>query len=46
LAFGNYEGICLGPRLPDGRLSVLLVSDAGDGVSPPMILPMAFSSAP
>ena len=41
-AFGNYEGICLGPRLPDGRLSVLLVSDAGDGVSPSCILPLAF----
>ena len=41
--FGNYEGICLGPRLPDGRLSVLLVSDAGDGVSPPCILPLVFS---
>lgn len=23
----NYEGICLGPRLPDGRASLLLVSD-------------------
>ena len=34
------------PASLDGRLSVLLVSDAGDGVSPPMILPMAFSSAP
>lgn len=41
-AFGNYEGMCLGPRLPDGRLSVLLVSDAGDGVSPSCILPLAF----
>ena len=43
LAFGNYEGICLGPRLPDGTWSVLLVSDAGDGVSPPYILPMVLS---
>ena len=41
--FGNYEGICLGPRLPDGQ-SVLLVSDAGDGVSQPLILPMVLSS--
>ncbi len=41
--FGNYEGICLGPRLPDGSWSVLLVSDAGDGGSPPCILPMVLS---
>ena len=40
---GNYEGICLGPRLPDGARSVLLVSDSGDGVSPPLILPMVLS---
>ena len=45
-AFGNYEGICLGPRLPDGNRSVLLISDAGDGVSQPMILPMVLSIAP
>ena len=45
-AFGNYEGICLGPRLPDGKRSILLISDAGDGVSQPMILPMVLSSAP
>ena len=44
-AFGNYEGICLGPRLPDGKRSVLLISDAGDGVSQPMILPMVLSIA-
>ena len=42
-AFGNYEGICLGPRLPDGKWSVLLISDAGDRVSQPIILPMALS---
>ena len=42
-AFGNYEGICLGPRLPDGSWSILLVSDAGDGASPPYILPMSLS---
>ena len=45
-AFGNYEGICLGPCLSDGKRSVLLISDAGDGVSQPMILPMVLSSAP
>ena len=44
-AFGNYEGICLGPSLPDGNRSVLLISDAGDGVSQPMILPMVLSIA-
>ena len=42
-ASGNYEGICLGPCLPDGKWSVLLVSDAGDGASPPYILPMSLS---
>ena len=42
-ASGNYEGICLGPRLPDGSWSILLVSDAGDGASPPYILPMSLS---
>ena len=29
--FSNYEGMCLGPRLPDGRQSVVLVSDGGAG---------------
>lgn len=29
--FSNYEGMCLGPRLPDGRQSIILVSDGGDG---------------
>ena len=42
-ASGNYEGICLGPCLPDGKWSVLLVSDAGDGASPPYVLPMSLS---
>ena len=42
-ASGNYEGICLGPRLPDGSWSILLVSDSGDGASPPCILPMVLS---
>ena len=43
---GNYEGVCLGPRLPDGKRSVLLISDSGDGVSQPLILPMVLSLAP
>lgn len=29
--FSNYEGMCLGPRLPDGRQSLVLVSDGGAG---------------
>ena len=45
-SFGNYEGICLGPRLTDGKRSVLLVSDSGDGVSAPCILPMVLSLSP
>ena len=43
---GNYEGICLGPRLPDGKRSVLLISDSGDGMSQPLILPMVLTLAP
>ena len=29
--FSNYESMCLGPRLPDGRQSLVLVSDGGAG---------------
>ncbi len=29
--FANYEGICLGPALKDGRRSLMLVSDGGGG---------------
>ena len=29
--FSNYESICLGPKLADGRQSLLLVSDGGAG---------------
>lgn len=29
--FANYEGMCLGPVLPDGRQTVLLVSDSQGG---------------
>ena len=46
ISFGNYEGICLGPRLPNGDWSVLLISDAGDGLSPSVILPMVLSLNP
>lgn len=42
-ASGNYEGICLGPRLSDGTWSILLISDSGDGASPSYILPMVLS---
>ncbi len=27
----NYEGLCLGPRLPDGRQTLLLVADSQNG---------------
>ncbi len=37
---GNFEGICLGPKLADGGLSLLLVSDAGDEISTPQIQPL------
>ncbi|MCM1107581.1 MAG: esterase-like activity of phytase family protein [Clostridium sp.] len=29
--WANYEGMCLGPRLPDGRQTLLLVSDSQSG---------------
>ena len=29
--FSNYEAMCLGPKLPDGRQSLVLVSDGGAG---------------
>lgn len=29
VGWANYEGMCLGPRLADGSLSLLLLSDAG-----------------
>ena len=29
-AFANFEGICLGPRLDDGSLSLVLISDGDD----------------
>lgn len=31
LAFANYEGMCLGRRLDDGRQTVLLISDSQGG---------------
>ncbi len=40
---GNFEGICLGPRLANGALSVLLLSDSGDGYSRPMVYPLVLS---
>ena len=39
----NCEGICLGPRLADGCLSVLLISDAGDGYSSALVQPLVLS---
>ncbi|MFW5653844.1 MAG: esterase-like activity of phytase family protein [Planctomycetota bacterium] len=32
--FDNFEGIALGPRLDDGAMSVLLISDNGGGPAP------------
>lgn len=29
--FANYEGICLGPRLQDGRLTLIMISDSQCG---------------
>ena len=33
VAFSNFEGICLGPRLDDGSLSLVLISDGDDEAS-------------
>lgn len=30
-SFANYEGMCLGPALPDGRPTLLLIPDSQDG---------------
>lgn len=43
LKFVNYEGLCLGPRLANGNISMLLVSDAGDGSTNSKILPFVLS---
>ena len=33
----NYEGICLGPREPNGNHLLMLIADAGDGYTSPWI---------
>jgi len=43
VAYGNFEGMCLGPKRTDGRQTVLLVSDAGDGFSRALVLPLVLS---
>ena len=42
-SYGNFEGICLGPRLSNGNLSVLLISDSGDGWSKRRLFPLVLS---
>ena len=42
-SYGNYEGICLGPRLSDTTVSLLLISDSGDSYSKRQILPLVLS---
>ena len=42
-SYGNFEGICLGPRLSDTTVSLLLISDSGDGYSKRQILPLVLS---
>ena len=32
-SFANYEGMCAGPRLPDGRQTLLLIPDSQNGSS-------------
>ena len=33
IALANYEGMCLGPRLPDGRRYLLLIADSQAGMA-------------
>ena len=33
----NYEGICLGPREPNGNHLLMLIADAGDGYTSPFV---------
>ena len=33
VALANYEGMCLGPRLPDGRRCLLLIADSQAGMA-------------
>jgi hypothetical protein len=32
VALANYEGMCLGPRLPDGRRCLVLIADTQAGM--------------
>ena len=42
-SYGNFEGICLGPRVSDTTVSLILISDSGDGYSPRKMLPLVLS---
>lgn len=35
----NYEGMCLGPRLSNGKATILMVTDSGDGNTSSSVLP-------
>ena len=41
VGWANYEGICLGPRLNDGSLSLVLVADAGNCTAKIMTMKLA-----
>ena len=40
---GNFEGICLGPSISNDKVSLLLISDAGDSYSRPQIYPLVLN---
>jgi hypothetical protein len=42
----NYEGMCLGPKLADGRRVLLLISDSGDQFSRPLIRAFVIAGLP
>lgn len=43
VGFNNYEGICFGKRLSDTSISLLMVTDSGDGNSSSSIQPLVLS---
>ena len=43
VGFNNYEGICFGKRISDNSVSLLMVTDSGDGNSSSSIIPLVLS---
>ena len=43
VGFHNYEGICFGKRISDDSISLLMVTDSGDGNSASSVQPLVLS---